>query len=156
MYLRTWFTFILSVFLSSAGAAPAAFDLSSLLNLVTQINVFISLETLTTNLATSNAGVNGTVFATFSHTFNPPLVIGIGQTVNSGNITNVDLVQGALNSLGIIPGGVLDLNSNVVAFEIIPIDGLTQNNVPTRLKAKTPFGAEIPWRYRYPCESVIS
>ncbi|GJJ14288.1 hypothetical protein Clacol_008552 [Clathrus columnatus] len=133
MYLRTWFAFILSVLLISAGAAPGAFDPSSLfgLNLVTGINVLISLDTLTTNLATSNAGVNGTVFATFNHTFNPPLIIDVGQTVNSGDINNVDLVQGAVNSLGIIPGGVLNLDSNVVIFEFIPIDGLTQNNVPT-------------------------
>lgn len=58
MYLRAWFALLLSIFLTSGGAAPSGLppglSLSSFLslNLVTQINVFISLETLSDNIAT--------------------------------------------------------------------------------------------------------
>lgn len=81
----------------------------------------------------SNAGLNGTTFATFDHSFSPLFTIEPFQTTNSGNISNVNLtqvfptlflpvmladdgayiLQGAIASLAIIPFGVLDIDSNI-------------------------------------------
>ncbi|KAF8971797.1 hypothetical protein BDZ97DRAFT_1146098 [Flammula alnicola] len=130
------------------------------IGLVTEIHAVITLDSLVTNLISvdfdvknplpieltldsvnAQAGVNGTVFATFNHTFpTPGLVVPPLSTVNSGTIDNVLLTQGAIASLAIIPLGVLDLNTNaqVRAFTIngalgipIPLDGLKQSSVPT-------------------------
>ncbi|KAF9479401.1 hypothetical protein BDN70DRAFT_878778 [Pholiota conissans] len=130
------------------------------IGLVTKIDAFITLESLETNLisidfdvknplpieltldsVTSQAGLNGTVFATFTHTFpKPGLVVPPLATRNSGTIDNVLLTQGADASLSIIPFGVLDLANNaaVRAFTIggalgipIPLNGLKQSSVPT-------------------------
>lgn len=57
----------------------------------------------------SSAGLNGTVFAAFDHTFSTPFVIKSLHTANSGIFGNVSLPQGALASLSIIPVGALDL-----------------------------------------------
>ncbi|KAJ3746796.1 hypothetical protein DFH05DRAFT_1523433 [Lentinula detonsa] len=96
---------------------------------------------LTLDKVSSLAGVNNTVYASFDHTFDPPVVVRPLDTANSGTIDNVLLVQGAINSLNIIPLGELDLldvNVSVRAATIdgfggipIPIDGLKQSDVPT-------------------------
>ncbi|KAJ3988746.1 hypothetical protein F5890DRAFT_1570829 [Lentinula detonsa] len=96
---------------------------------------------LTLDKVSSLAGVNNTVYASFDHTFDPPVVVRPLGTANSGTIENVLLVQGAINSLNIIPLGELDLldvNVSVRAATIdgfggipIPIDGLKQSDVPT-------------------------
>lgn len=68
---------------------------------------------LTLDSVSSQAGLNGTVFATFTHTFaKPGLVVPPLATRNSGTIDNVLLTQGATASLAIIPFGVLDLDNN--------------------------------------------
>ncbi|KAJ7117072.1 hypothetical protein C8R44DRAFT_791933 [Mycena epipterygia] len=128
--------------------------------LVTSINVFITLDSLVTNLAIINfeaqnpllfeltldsvstqAGLNGTVYATFQHTFPKPVVVRPLKQANSGDITDVLLTQGAISSLSIIPLGILDLinvDVNVRALTIDGIDGiplvisgLHQASVPT-------------------------
>ncbi|KAJ3513242.1 hypothetical protein NLJ89_g3059 [Agrocybe chaxingu] len=157
--------------LVSVGAAPTANadvdkrdwigDIINFLGLglVTQINAFITLESLTTNLITINfdvhnpllieltidrvvsqAGLNGTVYASFDYTFETPFIIKGTQTANSGTVPNVLLTQGALASLDIIPYGVQDLiNVDVYARVAtingkigipLPIKGLKQSNVP--------------------------
>lgn len=70
---------------------------------------------LTLESVSSSAGLNGTVFATFNHTFNPPVVVPILGTANSGEIDNVLLVQGATATLSIIPFGVLNLMDTNIA-----------------------------------------
>ncbi|KAF9258253.1 hypothetical protein L218DRAFT_739208 [Marasmius fiardii PR-910] len=129
------------------------------LGFISNITTFITLDTLTTNLATTQfrvknplpleltidsttakAGLNGTTYAQFSHTFKPALVVPLLGTVDSPRIDNVELVQGAIASLDIIPFGVLDLQDvaiNIRAGTIfglggipIPITGLKQSNVP--------------------------
>ena len=68
---------------------------------------------LTLDSVSSQAGLNGTVFATFTHTFpKPGLVVPPLGTKNSGTIDNVLLTQGAIASLDIIPFGVLNLNTD--------------------------------------------
>ncbi|KAF5389639.1 hypothetical protein D9757_004153 [Collybiopsis confluens] len=149
---------------SDASADLGGLSIGDIINalgvgLVKSINATITLDSLTTNLisinfiaknplpieltidsVSSSAGLNGTEYATFSHTFNPPVVVPILGTANSGTIPNVLLVQGATASLAIIPFGELDLlnvNVNVRAGTIfgfggipIPIDGLKQSDVP--------------------------
>ncbi|KAF4612011.1 hypothetical protein D9613_004321 [Agrocybe pediades] len=152
---------------ASASAVPRAADLSvgDIVNalgvgFVKDINAFVTLESLTDNVITINfdvknplpieltldsvsatAGLNGTTFATFSHTFpKPGLVVPPLGTKNSGTINNVQLPQGGEASLAIIPFGILDLpntNANVRAATIagalgipIALDGLKQTAVP--------------------------
>ncbi|KXN85776.1 hypothetical protein AN958_10959 [Leucoagaricus sp. SymC.cos] len=97
---------------------------------------------LTIDKITSSAGVNGTEYARFTHTFPAPgFVIPPLGTKNSGTIDNVLLTQGAAASLDIIPLGELDLlntDANIRAATIaghlgipIPLDGLKQSDVPT-------------------------
>ncbi|KAF8167267.1 hypothetical protein B0H34DRAFT_681198 [Crassisporium funariophilum] len=168
--IGTLFFALVACLLVSVGGAPTADienrdligDVINLigLGLVTQINAFITLESLENNIISvnfdvknplfieltidrvvSSAGLNGTVYATFDQTFEKPVVVGIGKTVNSGTFGNVLLVQGALNSLDIIPLGVLDLiNTDVYVRAAtikgklgipIPIKGLKQKDVPT-------------------------
>ncbi|ESK84471.1 hypothetical protein Moror_6181 [Moniliophthora roreri MCA 2997] len=128
--------------------------------LVKDINVTITLESLETNLVSieftaknplileltlesvsSKAGLNGTTYSEFTHTFDPPLVVPILGEKGSGKIDNVLLTQGAIASLDIIPFGVLDLQNTDVVVRAgsifgfggirIPINGLKQSNVPT-------------------------
>lgn len=58
----------------------------------------------------ADGSVNGTIFAHFDQAFDNFVVPAHG-TANSGTFGNVLLTQGALNSLGIIPGGVLDISA---------------------------------------------
>ncbi|KAJ7053916.1 hypothetical protein C8F01DRAFT_505153 [Mycena amicta] len=132
------------------------------IGLVTSINATITLDTLTTNQLSitfaaqnplifeltidrvnSTAGINGTVYATFDHTFpsSSPVVVPALGTAVSGVVPNVTLTQGALNSLDIIALGYLDLievNVWVRALTIngklgipLTISGLHQQNVTT-------------------------
>ncbi|KAF8585455.1 hypothetical protein K439DRAFT_1043754 [Ramaria rubella] len=166
---------IFALLLACAGSVPTpvadsednidGFGLGDIINLlglglVTQINVFITLDSLVTNLVSVNFDVknplpfeitidqvssqglvNSIVFAEFTQQFPgssfivPPL-----GSANSGTFGNVLLTQGALNSLSIIPLGVLDLAANVSLRVAtidgllglpIPLDGLKQQSVPT-------------------------
>ncbi|KAH7101303.1 hypothetical protein BKA62DRAFT_830342 [Auriculariales sp. MPI-PUGE-AT-0066] len=148
---------------SEAQLKAANLGLGDILNLlgvgfVTKVNTFITLATLDNNLVSLNfdvknplpieltidsisskASVNGTVYVDFTHTFTPPLIVPILGTANSGNITNVLLVQGAIPSLDIIPLGYVDLpdtDAKVRAATIlghlgipIELDNLKQTNV---------------------------
>ncbi|KJA28382.1 hypothetical protein HYPSUDRAFT_33750 [Hypholoma sublateritium FD-334 SS-4] len=151
---------------SRSTDAAAPFSPASIINalgvgLVKDINAIITLDSLVTNEISINfdvqnplpieltldsvsavAGLNGTIFATFSHTFPfPGLVVNPLGTKNSGTINNVSLPQGTVASLAIIPFGVLDLpdtNANIRALTIagiggipIALDGLVQTSVPT-------------------------
>ncbi|KAF8875084.1 hypothetical protein CPB84DRAFT_554758 [Gymnopilus junonius] len=131
------------------------------LGLIESINVVFSLQSLLTNTVSlnfnaqntipfeitidqlgTNAGLNGTTFFTFSHSFpSPGLIVPALGTANSGSIDNVPLPQGALATLGIIPAQELDLtglSASVRALTIsgsngfpIPLSGLSQSSVPT-------------------------
>ena len=56
----------------------------------------------------SDGSVNGEIFAHFDQSFDNFVVPARG-TANSGTFGNVLLTQGAINSLGIIPLGILDV-----------------------------------------------
>ena len=58
----------------------------------------------------ADASVNGEIFAHFDQSFSNFVVPARG-TANSGTFGNVLLTQGALNSLGIIPLGELDISA---------------------------------------------
>ncbi|KAG5340679.1 hypothetical protein C0989_000829 [Termitomyces sp. Mn162] len=96
---------------------------------ITHVTVTITLESLLTNLVTvdfdvhnplgaelviefvqSDSGVNGKTYASFGQHFDS-FIVPPNQTANSGPIPNVLLVQGAMNSLAIIPLGVLDVSA---------------------------------------------
>jgi hypothetical protein len=67
---------------------------------------------LTVKTISSTAGLNGTELASFQHTFpEPGLIVGPLATKNSGAINNVLVVGGVVNSLDIVPFGVLDLSN---------------------------------------------
>ncbi|KAJ6596223.1 hypothetical protein DFH09DRAFT_1134432 [Mycena vulgaris] len=169
MRLRSFCFGLLATLLVSAAPSPSAIEPQNLLGevidalgigLVTHIDTILTLDSLVTNLVTidfeaqnpllfeltidtvsTNAGLNGTVFASFDHRFTRPVVVPPLRQANSGNITNVLLTQGATASLAIIPFGVLDLLSvdvGVRAFSIggiggipLAITGLHQSSVPT-------------------------
>jgi hypothetical protein len=57
----------------------------------------------------SSAGLNGTVYAEFDHSFPSGIVVPILSSADSGTFGDVTLTQGAMNSFGIIPVGKLDL-----------------------------------------------
>lgn len=122
--------------------------------IILDANVFITLDSLVTNLVSVNfdvmnptdadlvitfvqadGSVDGTIFAHFDQAFDNFTVPAGGQA-NSGTFGNVLLPQGALNSLGIIPGGVLNISAaqTVLIGENgyeIPWLKINQNNVPT-------------------------
>jgi hypothetical protein len=54
--------------------------------------------------------INGEIYAHFDQAFSN-FVIPPGQTVNSGQFSNVKLVQGAVASLPIIPLGYMDIQA---------------------------------------------
>ncbi|KAJ3767517.1 hypothetical protein FB446DRAFT_323688 [Lentinula raphanica] len=88
------------------------------------------------------AGVNNTVFASFSQTFNPAVVIPTLGTADSGPINNVEMDLGILATLSIIPLeelDIMDMNITVRLASIgglggIPLafNGLIQSDVPTQ------------------------
>ncbi|KZV62022.1 hypothetical protein PENSPDRAFT_658474 [Peniophora sp. CONT] len=113
--------------------------------LVTNITTFITLDTLVDNLVSVNftvknplpfeltldsistdAGINGTVYASFSHDFpsSNKLVVPPLGTSASGIVTNVTLVQGAIASLDIIPLGYLDIIKADADLRLLTIDGV--------------------------------
>lgn len=126
------------------------------LGLVTKINSFLTLDTLTTNLISinfdvknplileltidrvvSSAGINGTVYATFDHKFPGGFVVPPLKTNNSGTVDNVLLTQGAMASLDIIPLGVLDLIKTDVYLRAATIKGKLGIPIPiTGLKQR--------------------
>ena len=98
---------------------------------------------LTIESISTDAGVNGTVYASFSHTFptGQKVVVPPLGTASSGMISNVTLVQGATASLAIIPLGYLDIikaDTNLKLLTIngelgipLEVDDLKQSDVPT-------------------------
>jgi hypothetical protein len=79
--------------------------------------------------------LNGQVIASFAHTFDN-LVLPSKQTVSTGKIDDVLLVQGALVALGIVPQGKLDTSFAATAQVgqggyTIPFLKLEQKGVPT-------------------------
>ncbi|KAK7053541.1 hypothetical protein R3P38DRAFT_2850878 [Favolaschia claudopus] len=129
-------------------------------NLITHIDLTITVDTVTNNLVTidfeaqnpfnleltldsllTNAGLNGAGFASLDHTFASPVVIPPLGTAQSGNIADVLLTQGLSSFLNIVPFGVLDLlggSSDVRAGSISGVGGaplkitdLEQAGVPT-------------------------
>ncbi|KAJ7736152.1 hypothetical protein B0H16DRAFT_1764458 [Mycena metata] len=130
-------SFLLAILLpSSISAAPAHVARNLLgVDLVTHISVSIpvgfwipfhstSIYALSVNFDAkgplllgllidrihARADLNGTVSAEFTHTFHPALNLPfLGRIVNSGNISNVNLTQGATNTLGVVSSPVLDL-----------------------------------------------
>ncbi|TFK75314.1 hypothetical protein BDN72DRAFT_734503, partial [Pluteus cervinus] len=69
---------------------------------------------LVIEFAQADSGVNGTIYAIFSQAFTS-FIVPAKETVNSGPIPNVLLTHGALNTLNIIPYGVLDVATAVTA-----------------------------------------
>ncbi|KAJ7166510.1 hypothetical protein C8R43DRAFT_196899 [Mycena crocata] len=142
---------LLAALFVSAAPAPSALENRDLLGeiinalgigLVTRINATITLETLVTNLlsinfqaqnplifeltidrVSSTAGINNTVYATFDHTFDTPVVVPPLGKANSGVVPNVNLTQGAIASLDIIPLGFLDLLDVDVHLRALTING---------------------------------
>ncbi|KZW02528.1 hypothetical protein EXIGLDRAFT_414040 [Exidia glandulosa HHB12029] len=129
-------------------------DLGDLLDVVQHVQVIITLDTLVTNLASvvitlkndlifplhinriqSKAGVNGTTYAEFDATFTNFTIPPFGKTANSTVIPNVNLTQGAIASLDIIPLGVIDIQkaSLDLTVALIPIKGFpyAQTQIPT-------------------------
>ncbi|TFY72142.1 hypothetical protein EVG20_g865 [Dentipellis fragilis] len=144
----------------SLGPALSGVHLSTSLQalnvppIITHINAFISLDSLVTNEIEINfdvanpldtdmtiefsqvdSGVNGETYAHFDQSFSGFTIPAHG-TANSGTFGHVVLTQGALNSLGIIPLGELDVFSVSVVrmgdggYEI-PWLHITQLHVPT-------------------------
>ncbi|KAG6811386.1 hypothetical protein H0H92_007673 [Tricholoma furcatifolium] len=162
---------VLSLPFLFAWAAPASDDtiggltVGAIINLiglgiVKDINVIISLASLSDNIVSvnfdatnplpfeitidrvsSSAELNGTVYATFDQTFSTPIIIPPSGTTNSGTFGNVLLTQGIDASLGIISFAELDLTNTNVYLRVLTIDGLlgipleidglVQNSVPT-------------------------
>ncbi|KAI0668274.1 hypothetical protein C8Q78DRAFT_1081656 [Trametes maxima] len=119
---------------------------------VTHINAFITLDTLLDNLITIDfdianpldtdmeiqftqvdSGLDNVTYAHFDQAFDNFVVPAKGSA-NSGSVKNVLLTRGALDSLGIIPVGKLDV-FNTVTVKIgeytIPWLHLTTLQVPT-------------------------
>jgi len=132
--------------------------------LITHVTVTITLDTLITNLVSvnfdlhnpldadlviefvqSDSGVNGITYAQFGQPFTS-FIVPPGQTVNSGNIPNVLLTQGAFPSLDIIPLGYLDISArNTIRVGKggyqIPWLPLEQKGVPTTYNLALALGA---------------
>ncbi|PBK90060.1 hypothetical protein ARMGADRAFT_1032659 [Armillaria gallica] len=108
------------------------------------------LVEITLDRVAMSAGVNGTVYLSFDHTFEDPVVVPILGTADSGDITDVQLTQGGLGTLNIVSSGQLNLLNLDVDMRVATINGklgitsnetgLTQSNVPTIYN--TPFNKE--------------
>ncbi|KAJ7301839.1 hypothetical protein DFH08DRAFT_1090048 [Mycena albidolilacea] len=131
------------------------------IGLVTQINASITPDMLVADILSidfevqnplpfelaldrvaSTAGINGTVYAAFSHAFSPRgIVLPPFGKATSGAVNDVRLTQGAMASLDIAGLGYLDLIDVDVALRAftvggkggipVPISGLHQAGVPT-------------------------
>ncbi|KAF9047294.1 hypothetical protein BJ165DRAFT_1464966 [Panaeolus papilionaceus] len=144
---------------------------------ITAINVIITLDSLVTNIVSSqftianpldadlvidfvqaDGGVNGEIFAQFSQGFDNFVVPAHG-TASSGIFGNVLLPQGAIASLDIIPLGILDIASGVTVrvrnpggsggYEV-PFLKLNQAAVPTT------YDLDLSGARRVPTPSLIS
>lgn len=160
------FFFALAAFVCGA---PTSLRATLVDDLVSNITVTITLDSLVTNLATvsfnvtnsrlveitldrvaMSARVNGTEYLSFDHTFEDPVVVPILGTADSGDITDVQLTQGGLSTLNIVSSGQLDLLNLDVDMRVATINGklgitsnetgLTQSNVTTIYN--TPFNKE--------------
>ncbi|KAH9486119.1 hypothetical protein JR316_0000183 [Psilocybe cubensis] len=167
--ISTFLVGFIGYLLLSVGASPTEIGSRDLigdvinaigLGLVTKINAYISVETFGNNLLSvdfdiknpllleltidrvvSKAGINGTVYASFDHTFTTPVVVKALNSANSGKVPDVLLDQGVEKSLDIIPLLKLDLISTDVYLRAatikgklgipIPIKGLKQKDIPT-------------------------
>ncbi|KAK0470591.1 hypothetical protein IW261DRAFT_1425954 [Armillaria novae-zelandiae] len=148
-------------------------------DLVSSITVTMTLDSLVTNLATAckaypsmflmvavsnsrlveitldrvamSAGVNGTEYLSFDHTFEDPVVVPILGTADSGDIADVQLTQGGLNTVvSLSSASSLDLLNLDVDMRVATIGGklgipsnetgLTESNVPATFD--TPFNKE--------------
>jgi hypothetical protein len=123
--------------------------------MVSQVNVYIGAQSLITNLVTvdfdlvnpldsdlviefvqNDSGIDGDIYAHFEHKF-PSLVVPAKGKINSGPVHNVLLTKGTLNSLGLIPRGILDLAIAITArvgpggYQI-PWLNYQQASVPTK------------------------
>ncbi|KAK0237780.1 hypothetical protein EDD85DRAFT_951956 [Armillaria nabsnona] len=160
------FFFALAAFVCGA---PASLKATLVDDLVSNITVTMTLESLITNLATvsfnvtndrlveitldrvaMSAGVDGTEYLSFDHIFEDPVVVPILGTADSGDIADVQLTQGGLSTLNITSLRQLDLLNLDVDMRVATINGklgitsnetgLTQSNVPTIYN--TPFNKE--------------
>ncbi|KAK0494586.1 hypothetical protein EDD18DRAFT_1175235 [Armillaria luteobubalina] len=94
-----------------------------------------------------SAGVNGTEYLSFDHTFEDPVVVPILGTADSGAIADVQLTQGGPGTLTILLSKSLDLLNLDVDMRVATINGqlgitsnetgLTQSDVPAIFN--TPF-----------------
>ncbi|KAF8204110.1 hypothetical protein BJ912DRAFT_227016 [Pholiota molesta] len=140
-------------------------------DLVKDINAFITIESVLTNTISVNidvqnplpieftlteiavdAGLNGTIFATFTQSFpSPGLAVPALGTANSGTIDNVLLPQGTLALLAISHLGVLDLTNTNASISVqlltitglgavpIALNGLNDTSVPTNYSISQPL-----------------
>jgi hypothetical protein len=69
--------------------------------------LFLDLKVLSIQ---TTSGLNGTDLVSFKHNFKNFVVPAFG-TANSGTISNITLIQGAVDSLNFIPDGILDTTS---------------------------------------------
>ncbi|KAK0220321.1 hypothetical protein IW262DRAFT_1461587 [Armillaria fumosa] len=151
------FFFTLAAFVCAAPTSLRATLADS--DLVSGITVTMTLDSLVTNLATvsfnvsnsqlveisldrvaMSAGVDGTEYLSFDHTFEDPLVVPILGTADSGDIADVQLTQGGLGTLPILSSKSLDLLNLDVDMRVATINGklgitsnetgLTESDVP--------------------------
>ncbi|KAG6860854.1 hypothetical protein C0995_006718 [Termitomyces sp. Mi166 len=139
MRFGTLFASLMSLPFLYTVAAPAApetiggLGLGTIINLlgigiVRDINVIITSKNplpfeLTIDRVMSSAGVNGTLFATFDHTFFAPFIVVPLGTANSGTFSNVTLTQGIDALFAIILAGVLDLMKTDMFVRVATIKG---------------------------------
>jgi len=127
-------------------------------NLIAAIQVLIPLDVLQTNMVSGGVDihnpvdvdmvvesvqaegrVNGQVYAFFAHVFDGGFLVPGGQTVNSGMFNDVNLTQGVLPLLDLLPLETLDID---VAATVrigqggyqLPWLKLSQTNVPFTLQ----------------------
>ena len=127
-------------------------------NLINSIQVVIPLDVLQTNMVSggvdihnpmnvdmviesvqAEGGVNGQVYAFFSHTFSGGLLIPGGQTVNSGMFNDVNLTQGVFPLLDLLPLDALDIHVAATVRigqggYLLPWLKISQTNVPFTFK----------------------
>ncbi|PBK93685.1 hypothetical protein ARMGADRAFT_1012498, partial [Armillaria gallica] len=164
--LFSFFLFSLLTFVCGAPASSSTDAADPLAGVVSSISVTLTLDSLVNNLANlsfvaSNpliveitldrvvvsAGIGGTEYISFDHTFEDGVVVPALGTANPGVIENVALTQGGLATLNIVPDGFLDLldldlylREGTIGGSLgIPVNdtGLTATDIPTTWD--TPF-----------------